>query len=49
LHPELRRAVLIFTCASFVSAGIAGFWGAMINKVVPTQGGQTIRIMQGEK
>jgi len=49
LHPELRRAVLIFTCASFVSAGIAGFWGAMINKVAPTQGGQTIRIMQGEK
>jgi hypothetical protein len=41
--------VLIFICASFVSAGIAGFWGAMINKVAPTQGGQTLHVMQGEK
>jgi hypothetical protein len=49
LHTQLRRAVLIFTCASFVSAGIAGFWGAMINKVAPTQGGQTIHLMQGKK
>jgi len=49
LHPQLRKAVLIFTCASFVTAGIAGFWGAMINKAAPTQGGATIRVMQGEK
>jgi hypothetical protein len=49
LHPQLRKAVLIFTCASFVTAGIAGFWGAMINKVAPTQGGQTIHLMQGGK
>jgi len=49
LHPQLRRAVLVFTCASFVTAGIAGFWGAMINKVAPTQGGATIRLMHGEK
>ncbi len=49
LHPQLRRAVLVFTCASFVSAGIAGFWGAMINKVAPTQGGTTIHLMQGGK
>jgi hypothetical protein len=49
LHPQLRRAVLAFTCASFVTAGIAGFWGAMINKVAPTQGGQTIHLMQGGK
>jgi len=47
LQPQLRRAVLVFTCASFVTAGIAGFWGAMINKVAPTHGGQTIHLMQG--
>jgi hypothetical protein len=49
LHPQLRRAVLVFTCASFVTAGIAGFWGAMINKVAPTQGGETIHLMRGGK
>jgi len=49
LHPQLRQVVLIFVCASFVSAGIAGFWGAMINKVAPTQGGQALHLMQGEK
>jgi hypothetical protein len=48
-HPQLRQVVLVFTCVSFVTAGIAGFWGAMINKAAPTQGGTTIRLMQGKK
>jgi hypothetical protein len=47
--PQLRRAVVGFTMASFLAAGVAGFFGAMINKVAPTQGGPTIRLMQGGK
>ena len=46
-HKTLRTAVLGFTLASFVAAGIAGFFGAMINKYAPTQGGQTIRLSSG--
>ena len=48
LHRQLRTAVLAFTTASFVAAGIAGFWGAMINKYAPVQGGNTIQL-SGQK
>ena len=48
-HRELRAGVLVFVLASFVSAGVAGFFGAMIDKYAPVQGGPTIRLMQGEK
>lgn len=48
-HPELRNAVLGFVLVSFVAAGIAGFFGAMLNKYAPVQGGQTIQLMHGEK
>ncbi|HEY5330060.1 MAG TPA: hypothetical protein VIJ79_09265 [Acidobacteriaceae bacterium] len=47
-HPQLRSAVLLFTVVSFLSAGIAGFSGAMINKYAPTQGGSVIHLMHGE-
>lgn len=43
-HPQLRTAVLSFAVASFVAAGIAGFFGAMINKYAPVQGGHTIQL-----
>jgi hypothetical protein len=43
-HRPLRAAVLTFALASFVAAGIAGFFGAMINKYAPTQGGATIQL-----
>jgi hypothetical protein len=43
-HRPLRAAVLSFAVASFVAAGIAGFFGAMINKYAPTQGGATIQL-----
>jgi hypothetical protein len=43
-HPELRTAVLCFALASFVAAGIAGFFGAMINKYAPVRGGNTIQL-----
>ena len=47
-HPALRKAVLSFVVVSFLAAGIAGFFGAMIDKNAPVQGGATIRLMQGE-
>lgn len=46
-HPELRALVLSFVAVSFIAAGIAGFFGAMLNKQVPVQGGRTVRLLQG--
>jgi hypothetical protein len=46
-HPRLRSAVLSAVLFSFASAGIAGFWGAMLNKYAPVGGGATITIMGG--
>lgn len=43
-HPQLRAAVLGFALASFVAAGLAGFFGAAINKYAPVQGGPTIHL-----
>jgi hypothetical protein len=48
-HKRLRTAVLSFAVASFIAAGIAGFFGAMINKYAPIQGGQTIHLNKGEQ
>jgi hypothetical protein len=48
-HPQLRAAVLSFAVASFVAAGIAGFFGAMINKYAPVQGGHVIQLSQEQK
>ena len=47
-HPRLRSAVLAAVLFSFVSAGLAGFWGAMINKYAAVNGGATITLMKGE-
>lgn len=47
-HKHLRTAVLCFALASFVAAGIAGFFGAMINKFAPVQGGNAIQLMHRE-
>jgi hypothetical protein len=46
-HRQLRTAVVCFAAASFITAGIAGFWGAMINKYAPVQGGHTIQMSHG--
>jgi hypothetical protein len=46
-HRQLRAAVLGFAVASFAAAGIAGFFGAMIDKVAPVQGGPTIVLSRG--
>jgi hypothetical protein len=32
---------------AFVAAGIAGFFGAMLNKYAPVEGGPMIRILHG--
>src|ERR1019366_8352673 len=46
-HKQLRTAVLGFAAASFIAAGIAGFFGAMIDKYAPVQGDDTIMLSQG--
>lgn len=45
--PVLRDAVLGFVTMSLVAAGLAGFWGAMLNKHAPVEGGGNIRILEG--
>jgi hypothetical protein len=47
-HPQLRNAVLVFVLVSLLAAGIAGFFGAMINKNAPVEGGQTFHLVNGE-
>lgn len=46
-HRKLRTVVLCFALASFLAAGIAGFFGAMINKYAPVRGGNTIQLSKG--
>jgi hypothetical protein len=46
-HKQLRAAVLGFAAASFLAAGIAGFFGAMIDKAAPVQGGHTFQLSLG--
>jgi hypothetical protein len=46
-QPELRNAVLGFVLVSFLAAGIAGFFGAMIDKNAPVEGGRVIQLMHG--
>jgi hypothetical protein len=46
-HPKLRSAVFGAVLFSFASAAIAGFWGAMINKHAPVDGGATVILMKG--
>ncbi len=48
-HRQLRIAVLSFAAASFAAAGIAGFFGAMITKNAPVNGGHTIQLSQGDE
>ena len=46
-HPQVRKAVLVFVIAAFAAAGVAGYFGAMINKHAPVNGGSTIHWMGG--
>ena len=47
-HPDMRRAVLIFTAVAFIATGIAGGFGVFLNKNAPIRGGATIQLMSGE-
>jgi hypothetical protein len=46
-HRQLRAALLCFALVSFFAAGVAGFFGAMLNKNAPVQGGHTIQLSHG--
>jgi hypothetical protein len=47
-HREIRTAVLAFAVVAFVATGVAGGFGAFLNKYAPVRGGATITIMSGE-
>jgi hypothetical protein len=47
-HPNMRAAVLGFTLAAFAATGIAGAFGAFLNKYAPVRGGDVIVLMKGE-
>ncbi|TCT10123.1 hypothetical protein [Paralcaligenes ureilyticus] len=47
-HRDLRKAALIFTLAAFLTTGVAGGFGAFLNKYAPIRGGATIHLMHGE-
>jgi len=46
---HLRTAVLGFTLAAFVATGVAGAFGAFLNKYAPVRGGSVIILMEGEQ
>ncbi|MGD0098466.1 MAG: hypothetical protein ABSB60_18440 [Terracidiphilus sp.] len=48
-HPQLRYALHGFVITSLFAAGVAGFFGAMLSKNAPVDGGPTIQLVQGEK
>jgi hypothetical protein len=45
---SVRRALLGLVALAFVAAGVAGFFGAMLNKNAPVRGGARIVLMQGD-
>src|SRR5215469_4992083 len=45
----MRTAVLGFVVAAFVATGVAGAFGAFLNKYAPVRGGSAIVLMEGEQ
>jgi hypothetical protein len=45
----VRRAVVGFALVALVAAGVAGFFGAMINKNAPVEGGRMVVLMRSSK
>jgi hypothetical protein len=43
-NAQLRAAVLVFVVVSLISAGIAGVFGAMLDKKAPVEGGSMITL-----
>jgi len=48
-HPQLRYALHGFVIASLFAAGVAGFFGAMLDKYAPVDGGQTFHLVRGQR
>jgi hypothetical protein len=46
---HMRTGVLVFAVAAFVATGVAGAFGAFLNKYAPVRGGSVIVLMEGEK
>ena len=44
-HAKVRTAVLVFALMAFGAAGVAGLFGALLNKNAPVNGGSTIHVM----
>ena len=44
-HGQMRTAVLAFVVVAFLATGVAGAFGAFLNKYAPVRGGATITIM----
>lgn len=47
-HRQMRNAVLGFTAAAFLATGVAGAFGAFLNKVAPVRGGAEFVLMRGK-
>jgi hypothetical protein len=45
-HPQLRIVINGFVVISLLAAGIAGLFGAMLDKNAPVNGGQTIHLIK---
>ena len=45
----MRTTVLVFAVAAFVATGVAGAFGAFLNKYAPVRGGPVIILMEGEQ
>ncbi len=45
--PSVRRALLWLIVLAFAAAGVAGFFGAMLNKYAPVRGGADIVLLHG--
>jgi hypothetical protein len=46
---QLRAAVLTFVVVAFAATGVAGAFGAFLNKYAPVRGGPAIQIIGGEE
>jgi hypothetical protein len=46
LFRDLRKAVLGFTVVAFIATGVAGAFGAFLNKYAPVRGGADIVLFQ---
>ena len=45
----MRTAVLWFAVAAFIATGVAGAFGAFLNKYAPVRGGSVVVLMEGEQ